>query len=275
MAKFITKFPLSHFEELIPLLMRCFPEFWEARLARGMRSFPYDLRLFTAKLDGRIIGCVGIHDYQFLFNGHVNACGGLCDVAVDPDFQGRGYARELQNFALKFCRENYARNCPMMPLYTDKPGVYSRMGWKLYESDRSTEIRAEDFPKKNAFRLNGAKEGAEEERIMRTIRGIYRSGRKFEGKCMRPLKTWMELFAEPAHEWVLQDNTYFLYQGDRLLEAYSADPEHPVSRFTPAHGGHDSNKLMLHLQGAEKAGLQKLADAVESKTLVFPVADTF
>lgn len=285
MAKFITKFPLSHFEELIPFLMRCFPDFWGPRLARGMRSFPYDLRLFVAKLDGKIVGSVGVHDYQFLFDGHVTPCGGLCDVAVDPDFRGRGYALRLQEFALEFCRRYYL-TCPMMPLYTDKPGVYERLGWKLYESDRRDEIRTEDFPKKDVFRLDytriggpylaGKKApGTEEEKIVHAIRSIYLRGRGFEGKCMRSSKTWLELFAEPGHEWSLQENTYFLYKNDRLLEAYSDDPAHPVSHFTPVHGGHDSNKLMLNLQGGENETVRKLTAAVESGRLIFPVADTF
>ena len=286
MAKFIVKFPLSHFEELVPFLMRCFPDFWGPRLARGMRSFPYDLRLFVAKLEGRIVGSVGVHDYQFLFDGYVTPCGGLCDVAVDPDFRGRGYAFQLQEFALDFCRRYYVY-CPMMPLYTDKPGVYERLGWNLYESDRSAEIRTEDFPKgKDAFRLDFSKIGSsylrgkklpetEEENVMHAIRRLYMRGRNFEGKCMRSSKTWLEIFAEPSHEWVLHENTYFLYKNDRLLEAYSSDPEHPVSQFTPVHGGHDSNKLMLNLQCGENVTVRKLAAAVETGRLIFPVADTF
>ena len=286
MAKFITRFPLSHFDELVPLLMRCFPDFWAPRLARGMRSFPYDLKLFTAKLDGRMIGTVGIHDYQFLLNGFVMPCGGLSDVGIDPDFRGRGYARQLQEFALEYCRKNYWHACPMMPLYTDKPGVYLSQGWQLYEPDRSREIRTEDFPKRNAFRLDPSKMRKtflrlksppenDEEKTAYAIRCIYRSGQQFDGKCMRSAKTWLELFAEPEHEWVLEKDTYYLYRKDRLLEAYSADPSHPVRTFVPVQGGHDSNKLMLNLQCPEHPQVRAVADAVKDRSLLFPIADTF
>ncbi len=286
MAKFITRFPLSHFDELVPLLMRCFPDFWEPRLKRGMRSFPYDLKLFTAKIDGRLIGTVGIHDYQFLLDCAVIPCGGLSDVGVDPDFRGRGYAGELQDFAWEYCRKHYCR-CPMMPLYTDKPGVYLSRGWLLYEPDRSREIRTEDFPKHDVFRPDFRKirkavwqfrqpPENREEKIFRTILRIYRDGQPFDGKCMRSFKTWLELFAEPEHEWRLEDDvTYYLYRKDRLLEAYSADPRHPVREFVPVQGGHNGNKLMIRLADSTDRLTAKIAAAVKNRTLLFPIADTF
>ena len=236
MSKFITRFPLSHFDELVPLLLRCFPDFWEPRLKRGMRSFPYDLKLFCARQNGQLVGTVGIHAYQFVLNHKVIVCGGLSDVGVDPGLRGRGIASAMQDFALRYCRDKFP--CPMMPLYTDKPGVYLSRGWQLYEPDRTGEIRTEDFPKHDAFRLDFRnirkavwqfKQPPEnqEEKLFRTILRIYRDGQTFNGKCMRSVKTWQELFAEPEHEWRLEKDTYFLYRKDRLLEAYSADPDHP------------------------------------------------
>ena len=271
MAKFITRYPLSHFDELEPLLLRCFPAFWEPRLKRGLRSFPYDLKLFTAKLDGQMAGMVGIHNYQFLLNGRISICGGLSDVGVDPDFRGRGIARAMQDFALEYCRKKFP--CPMMPLYTDKPGVYLSRGWQLYEPDRTNEIRTEDFPKRNAFRLDHRKirPGNPEWKIYLNILRIYREGQEFNGKCMRSSETWRELFAEPEHEWVLEENTWYLYRKDRLLEAYSADPDHPAREFVPVQGGHNENKLMLNLQTAG----QEITETIRSRRLLFPIADTF
>ena len=285
MAKFITQFPLSHFEELIPLLLRCFPDFWETRLARGMHSFPYDLKLFCATQDGKRIGSVGIHDYQFLLDGIVTPCGGLCDVGIDPDYRGHGYAGKLQEFALAYCRKNY-QYCPMIPLYTDKPGVYISRGWRLYEPERTREIRTEDFPKRNAFHFNAENIKSDflrmkrpprnkEEEMFRSIQIIYMQGVEFTGKCLRSPKTWLELFADPEHEWILEDQTYFLYRKDRLLEAYSADQSHPVNRFLPVQGGHDSNKIMLNLQAAGTGCMKRISELTEQNTLYFPIADTF
>ncbi|MBO4631811.1 MAG: GNAT family N-acetyltransferase [Lentisphaeria bacterium] len=278
MTEFISRFPLSRFDELVPLLRRCFPEFWNPRLQRGLRTFPYDLRLFTAKLDGKLIGTVGIHDYQFLLNGKNLLCGGLSDVGIDPDFRGRGYARQLQDFALRYCRNNPEFNCPMMPLYTDKPGVYLSQGWQLYEPDRSREICTEDFPKRNAFRLEynllGSPGNPEHEKI-RLIQTIYREGQNFNGKCLRSAETWQELFREPEHEWELECDTYYLYRKDRLLEAYSANPSHPVRNFVPVQGGYGPNKLMLNLQCPEHELVREVVEEIRHSQLYFPIADTF
>lgn len=285
MSVSITRFPLSRFDELVPLLMRCFPDFWEPRLARGLRSFPYDLRLFCAWQDGRPVGMVGIHDYKFILNGKVMVCGGLSDVGVDPEFRGRGIAAEMQVFALRLCRDEFT--CPMMPLYTDKPGVYLSHGWQLYEPERTNEIRTEDFPKHETFRLDFRKirkavfssqqtGDTPEEEIAKNILRIYRDGQTFDGKCIRSAETWLELFAEPEHEWQLEDgNTYYLYRKDRLLEAYSADPDHPVRKFVPVQGGHSENKLMLNLQSPEQGSMPEIIEAVKSGKLLFPIADTF
>ena len=74
---------------------------------------------------------------------------------------------------------------------------------------------------------------------------------------MRSTETWRELFAEPEHEWVLEENTWYLYRKDRLLEAYSADPGHPVRQFVPVQGGHNENKLMLNLQDPERESMRE------------------
>ena len=285
MTKSITRFPLNHFDELVPLLLRCFPDFWEPRLKRGLRSFPYDLKLFCAKMNGKWVGTVGIHDYRFSLDNELIVCGGLSDVGVDPDFRGRGIASAMQDFALRFCRENFS--CPVMPLYTDKPGVYLSRGWQLYEPDRTGEISTADFPKHDAFRLDFRKirnavlqfrqtPENREEKIGRTILKIYRGGQSFNGKCVRSVKTWLELFAEPEHEWVLEDDaTYYLYRKERLLEAYSADPDHPVRKTVPVQGGHSENKLMLALQDAANPQTAKIAEAMRNRSLLFPIADTF
>ena len=283
MAKFITKYPLSRFEELIPLLMRCFPEFWEPRLKQGLRSFPYDLTLFSAKLEGEIIGCIGAHDYPFLLGNRVIECCGVSDVAVDPDHRGKGYALELQKFIMNHCRQKTLSG--FLPLYTEKPDVYQRMGWRIYESSRSDEIRSKDFPKGKTFRLDPGKlrlaflrgkgkARTEEELIAGTVMTIYDQGRTFPGKCVRSGKTWWELFADPEYEWQLEGNTYFLYRGDDLYEAYSSDRTHEVSKFTPKHGGHDANKVMINfVKNNQTKG--EIAAAVNDKTLIFPAADVF
>ena len=112
----ITEYPLSRFDELEPLLMRCFPDFWEPRLKRGLRSFPYELKLFTAELDSKLFGCIGLHDYPFFMDDEVVRCYGVSDVAVDPDYRGKGYSYDLQRFVLEYSRDHSESG--FLPLYT-------------------------------------------------------------------------------------------------------------------------------------------------------------
>lgn len=284
MEKSITRYPLKAFHELEPLLMRCFPDFWGPRLKRGLNSFPYDLKLFLAVTDSQKIGCIGLHDYSFRFEGTVFPCYGVSDVAVDPDFRGRGVAREMLEFVMDYVRCNAFTT--FMPLYTDKPGVYTGSGWKVYESDRSMEISGDLFPKQKTFRLNEKKirlsflrgKGSArtpEEETAEIIQKIYRNGVEFPGKCCRTGKVWWELFADPEYEWQLEGDTYFLYRGNELYEAYSQDPDHPVAKFTPKHGGHDSNKVMVNFVKISNQTEEVLTAAIEQKQLVFPAADVF
>lgn len=281
----ITRFPLRRFRELVPLLMRCFPEFWAPRLAEKKYSFPYDLKLFAAYIDGKLMGCIGVHEYRFYLEGNIYSCGGVSDVAVDPDHRGRGYALQLQNFVLEYCKRNY-RSISLLPLYTDKPGVYTRLGWKVYESDPSTAVKSCDFPPGNVFKfraplldirtLQGRKAPAnEDERKALHIMEIYNGGKVFNGKCCRSVKTWWELFTDSHHFWTLKDETFCLYREDILLETYSLTPGYEKLTFTPCHGGHDSNKVMVNLPRMKYESDRLLARALEERTFVFPAADVF
>ncbi|MCQ2402567.1 MAG: GNAT family N-acetyltransferase [Lentisphaeria bacterium] len=293
--KTIVKFPLSHFEEIAPVLHRCFSEFWTARFARGERSFPYDLKLYVARRQQEIIGTVGLHDYQFLLpagkEGYmVTPAIGLSDLGVLPAYRGQGHAGEMQEFVKKHVVDN--RAFPMIPLCTDKPAVYRSRGWEEYLPDNSREIQTKDFPSHDTFRINAKKIGKalaqgkraipanDEERIFRSIWRIYASGISFPGKVMRSTKTWLELFGDPAYQWRLEGNTYFLYCEGRLVEAYSSDPAHPVNHFTPVNGGHDDNKVMINLLNdaippwlAEQR--ESLQRCLQDHSLQFPIADTF
>ena len=55
-------------------------------------------------------------------------------------------------------------------------------------------------------------------KIYLNILRIYREGQDFNGKCMRSEETWRELFAEPEHEWVLEENGQIIPLGMRVFE---------------------------------------------------------
>lgn len=274
----------KRFDELLPLLMRCFPDFWGPRLKQDKKSFPYDVHLYTAYLESQMIGCIGIHHYPFFLNTEDVSSYGVSDVAVDPDFRGKGYAREMLNFVLDFVHKNTTEE--FLPLYTDKPGVYTGLGWQVYESDRSTEISIRDFPKGKTFRFEHVRDGIihgydhsaptpEEQLALEIILLYVHQAHNFCGKCSRSAKTWIELLTDPEYEWQYDGTTCFLYRGDELYEAYSKDPNHPVTKFTPKHGGHDSNKVMVKLSKITNRKEEDIAAAIDQKRLVFPAADVF
>ena len=74
---------------------------------------------------------------------------------------------------------------------------------------------------------------------------------------------------------MLERDTYYHYRKERLLEAYSANPLHPVRDFVPVQGGHDANKLMLNLQCPDHPHVQAVSEAMKRRALLFPIADTF
>ena len=267
----IKSFPLQHFDEIVPVLMRCFPDFWQERLGRNERSFPYELELFTAETETQTIGTVGIHGYDFYCCDDKGEyfpvrTGSLSDVGVVPEMRSCGYAAAMQKFVIDLLQHDPGK-MPMIPLYTDKPPVYMRQGWQEYLPDNSREIRTSDF--------TGKKDKIKPD--LQQVMDIYFAGNTFPGKVIRKKKTFLELISDPTKSWRIEDNTYFLYAGERLIEAYSADPNHPVNLFTPVNGGHDDNKVMLNLINTttQSPEWQALQNHIHNRTLQFPIADVF
>ncbi len=66
-------------------------------------SYP-DYRIYVALCDGRIVGTFALLIMDNL--GHLGAPSGVIeDVAVDPEWQGRGVGREMMRHALRICSE--------------------------------------------------------------------------------------------------------------------------------------------------------------------------
>ena len=274
----ISEFSLAGFEQITPLLLRCFPEFWTERFAAGKRSFPYDLRLFSAKKNGQIIGCIGIHEYSFFFEEEILRCGGISDVAVDPDYRGMGIAKQMLSYAAEICRKNYP-DVPMIPLYTDKPRVYRSSGWEIYSPvpvDNSTELpdleEQHFLPEQLKLTVLAGEQPAETEQEKKALQilDIYRNGKWFPGKCERSVKTWWEILTAENHKFLADDSTYYLIRNGTLLETYSGKKTHPVNSCLPQQGGLDSNRIMLYF--SEDC---RLKEAAEKRVLIFPAADVF
>ena len=124
-------------------MLKCFPDFWTPRFADGNYAFPYDVKMFLLTVDGKKAGQTGYHPYSFLFGDTLRTTGGICDVGVLPEFRGKGYSKILLEF---LCGKIIKKYDPLfIPLYTDKPPVYTKMGFEVYYSNQDKKATGEQI----------------------------------------------------------------------------------------------------------------------------------
>ena len=142
-------------EELHSVMLGCFPDFWTPRFAEGNYAFPYDVKMYLLTIDGKKAGQIGYHPYSFLFDDRVWATGGICDVGILPEFRGKGYSKILLEF---LCGKIIKKYDPLfIPLYTDKPPVYKKMGFDVYYSRREQRsVEKNTFADEERFRFSGS-----------------------------------------------------------------------------------------------------------------------
>lgn len=255
MSGILQKFSLDRFEELVPIQLRNFPEFWTARFADGKRSYPYDLQIFTVRDNERIIGTIGIHDYDIVCGNTTKKIAGICDVGIDPDHRGKGLARQMLTEVIEMVENDPGYNG--LALYTEKPYVYFSSGFELYASCEPEIPTAPDF--KQAIPLPAT------QTIRDQILKIYTDSPVFSGKCLRTPKLWQEIFEEKAYSWQITDTSYALFKGERLLEYYTSGTAYA------APDGLQENKVMTRIPEHET----ELCTLLKSRQLIFPAADVF
>ena len=276
--------PAKHYaEELYSVMQGCFPDFWTPRFADGNYAFPYDVKMFLLTIDGKKAGQTGYHPYSFLFDDTLRTTGGICDVGVLPEFRGKGYSKILLEF---LCGKIIKKYDPLfIPLYTDKPPVYTKMGFEVYYSNQDKKATGKQiFADKEKFRFSPsslpmaklAKKSlgkcTEEELKKLKIRFLYDNGSSFPGKCVRSNEVWDELFRDPDSEWILKEEEYFFFRKGELLENYSASVVTPP----PLHGGHDGNMVMLKICRKAKDRQEKLLlKKIGNREFIFPLSDVF
>lgn len=84
------------------------------------------------KEDNRLVGQMGIDFRVMCLNGELVTVLGVIDLAVHPDFQGKGLGTKLMKEFDKIA-SNHHYNIDFAFLVTDKPGFYTRLGYKPTE----------------------------------------------------------------------------------------------------------------------------------------------
>lgn len=204
----------------LPLLARCFPDYWENVAARNKR-FPFRELSFAA-LDeqGEPVGHVGIMLYTVSdgHGGRLNMAG-IASVAVDLACRGQGLATRLCLLAIEWAKKQ--GNIVSLPLYTGKFPVYAKSGWKIYETampQRATLPRqaASPLPLRPGCELT-----ADEKDL---IRRLYHDGHDFPGKVCRGNGTeyndWPRIFAEPEYRFAVSPDAYAIICDQAVLEVY-------------------------------------------------------
>ena len=107
--------------------------------------------LWTLVHKNRIIGLIVLtenedaeyQDVKWLTKNHKNLY--IHRLAVDPNFQGKGYAQKLMDFAEKYARENGYSSIRLDTFSENKRNL------KFYEQRNYVKLESIYFPKQSAF----------------------------------------------------------------------------------------------------------------------------
>ncbi len=288
-------------KKVFQLLAKCFPEYWGTRLAQGEARFAAPIVSVIAECNGAVVGHCGIYIYNCHLGGKLQKTAGLCSVAVDLDFRGRGIAGKMCDSVLDYCKDN---GIFWGPLYTGVPQVYEKRGWKIYDFPQIKEVSSSELDSGQPLLENNLNEDQR-----RTIKALYSSGYIFDGKVDRSDSEWNTIFSNKSFFWklsaagyalIIKDDDYYI-----LSEAYSKDgnwkevldfsvsaagklliylPEkHPfIVENERIYNLHKSfidiwhhEVAMVNVMNSHAQGISFLKRALEHHSLFFPLADKF
>ena len=230
----------------LPLLARCFPDYWEQTAARNKR-FPFEEISFGAIFKGDIVGHCGIIPYRISNGtGEEYLFGGIASVAVAPEVRGRGIARELCLYVRNWVEgKGYAS----LPLYTSKARVYESAGWHDYVS---TQPRHIVFPAKYANVCSEAKCGsALTDDVRRYFVSLYEK-QDFCGKVLRGSTReylgWKRIFQDPEHSFAWHDGMTAIFYDGALAECFAEDAvsDLEICKFLAQYAKHGTMDCALH-----------------------------
>ena len=171
--------------EILALLAKSFPDYWAPLIRNGLDHLQYGNTPFVATGGSRIVGTFGMKKLPVSLNGIQSLTAGICSVAVDPEYRGLGIATKLSSFALDYCRNE---NIGTSILFTDKPAVYEKSGWRICPWRKPLRI----MKKNRTDRIGtGIIHGIPSDFELELLQNIYRNGSPdFNGKIIRSREYW-------------------------------------------------------------------------------------
>jgi predicted acetyltransferase len=115
--------------ELFALLKTCFPtdkKIFEVMEKEDL-SFGYEPKILS--VDGKIVSNVSLVKRDIYIGSKLLKGGGIAGVATHPDYRRKGYAKMLLKERF---RDISLKGLDFSPLFTDKPFIYEKLGWKIF-----------------------------------------------------------------------------------------------------------------------------------------------
>ena len=203
---------------VLPLLGRCFPEYWE-QIAATRKQMPFDEISFAAFSGEHPVGHCGVVVYRVSDGaGSFLTMGGIASVAVAPAFRGRKIAASLCETVADWAERE--PGMVSLPLYTGVFRVYESVGWRRFDPapPEFAGGRGRFIPLE--WKPGAALDEAEKVRIAM----LYAAMPDYPGKVVRSLDghgitDWPRIFAEPGFSFAPTCDAYAIRSGETLAEA--------------------------------------------------------
>jgi predicted N-acetyltransferase YhbS len=178
------------------------------RRQAGVPGSPAEQNVWVATERGEIVSCAQIHERRLRILGHGIPTGGIGSVYTDPSRRGQGIATSLVECAATAMRE---RGMELSLAFSDKPGLFERLGWRTWKGQRSILRRSDE--KAPSAGDEGGSPAIElvpfesRDRALSAVKAIHSaySGPR-HGTVIRDDASWeacMQLAGNPAEEfWV-------------------------------------------------------------------------
>jgi len=209
----------SEIPELFDLLKVCFPtdrKTFEAMEREGLSVFGYKPKALF--IDGRIVSNVSLVRRDIYLGSRILKGAGISSVATHPNYRRRGYIKILLEKRLD---EITGKGLDFSPLFTGKPIIYEKLGWKTWPQKFWI---AEKIKVPSDLKLNTKYENIKlirhsNENLIKSVKRIYQQTMlSFPGALRRDEKYWKIYF----YLFDIEDNDLFLlFSQENITTAYA------------------------------------------------------
>lgn len=216
----IVKLSPDEQKQILPLLGRCFPEYWE-QLAAKEQKMPFDEISFAAYKNGILCGHCGVLPYEIADNtGIFRQMGGIASVAVAPEYRRQGIAAALCQAVYQWAET--AAEMVSLPLYTGFFRVYQSVSWQLYPIPQARFARSYHQAEPLIWQAGTALDEEQKKHII----SLYEASPVYPGKVRRKHGTgfhdWKRIFADPEMSFAVTDCGYAIKFDSALAEVFFA-----------------------------------------------------